>query len=212
MRFLLLTFFSVFLNSCSIIDTSRIAPGYVQAYSALKQYFSGTENTIDPEIIRNIPYASMLVRIGKGPTALMILESKSDEDYLWVSADGVYLLINNGKIIQTNGLNNNLRDRLQPSQNWSDNQEFISYLSFTTPTLNNLKITSIYENKGMQEVELMFSSKQLNLIEERISSETVGWYRTNKYWVDDSDFVWKSVQSISPRLPEIYTEVTKRPR
>jgi hypothetical protein len=212
MRFLLLTIFSALLSSCSMIDTSRIAPGYVQAYGALKQYFSGSENMIDPEIIRNIPYASMLVRIGKGPTALMILESKSDDDYLWVSADGVYLLINNGKIIQTHGLNNNLRERLESSQNWDDNQKFTSYLSFTMPTLNNLKVTSIYKKKGLQEVELMFSSKQLNLIEEEISSEAVGWYRTNKYWVDDSDFVWKSVQSISPKLPEIYIEVTKRPR
>ena len=42
----------------------------------------------------------MLVKIGNGPTALMILESKNNEDYTWVSADGVYLVINNGKIIK----------------------------------------------------------------------------------------------------------------
>ena len=30
-------------------------------------------------------------------------------DYTWVSADGVYLVINNGKIIKTTGLNNNLK-------------------------------------------------------------------------------------------------------
>ena len=65
------------------------------------------EYPIDPEVIKNIPYASMLVRIGKGPEGLMILESINDDDYTWVSADGVYLVINNGKIIKTHGLNNN---------------------------------------------------------------------------------------------------------
>ena len=30
---------------------------------------------IKPEVIKNIPYASMLLRIGKGPQGLMILES-----------------------------------------------------------------------------------------------------------------------------------------
>ena len=34
--------------------------------------------------------------------------------------------------------------------------------------------------------------------------------KENKYWVDDSNFVWKSIQSISPRLPKIYIEVTKK--
>ena len=43
----------------------------------------------------------MLLKIGKGPNGLMILESLNDDDYTWVSADGVYLVINNGKIIKT---------------------------------------------------------------------------------------------------------------
>ena len=42
----------------------------------------------------------------------MILESINDDDYSWVSADGVYLVINNGKIIKTHGLNNNLKENL----------------------------------------------------------------------------------------------------
>ena len=59
------------------------------------------ENDIDPNIIKNIPYASMLVRIGKGPTALMILESINEDSFTWVSADGVYLVTKNGKIVKT---------------------------------------------------------------------------------------------------------------
>jgi hypothetical protein len=39
----------------------------------------------------------------------------------------------------------------------------------------------------------------------------VGWKGINKYWVDEDFFVWVSEQSLSPRLPYVYLEVTKKP-
>ena len=101
-------FFLFFLASCSTIDTNRIAPAYVEAFISIKQSITGIENTINPDLISNIPYASMTVKIGKGPTGLKILEEISEEGYVWVSADGVFLVINIGKIINSFGLNNNL--------------------------------------------------------------------------------------------------------
>ncbi len=212
----LLPIFLLFLiSSCASLDTSRIAPGYIQAFNAMKQLITGVEVNISPETIEKIPYASMLVRIGNGPAALMILESQINENYTWVSADGVYLVINSGKIIKTQGLNNNLNEKLEPSSKWNDysygTQEYISYNSFSLPTLDNLKVISTYHQKGINETQLMFGIKNLILIEEDIIAEEVAWRETNKYWLDDSDFVWKSIQYISPRLPAIYFEVTKKP-
>ena len=113
----LLTFL---ISSCASIDTSRIAPGYSEAFKNIKQYFLGAENEIELDVIASIPYASMLVMIGNGPTALMILESKKDEEYTWVSADGVYLVLKNGRIVRTSGLINNLRDNFTTNKNWED--------------------------------------------------------------------------------------------
>ena len=146
----------------------------------------------------------------------MILENINNEDYLWVSADGVYLITNNGKIIQTYGLINNLKEKLSPILNWDEdlyeNKEFVSYYSYNPPALNNLKVISTFTFKGKEKIDLMFSDKNLNLIEEKITSNEIGWNETNLYWVDENNFVWKSVQNISPKLPEIYIEVTKKPR
>ena len=215
MKQLQLFFLLFLLSSCASIDTSRIAPGYVQAFGAIKQLIVGEDLNISPETIEKIPYASMLVRIGNGPTALMILESQINENYTWVSADGVYLVIKGGKIIKTLGLNNNLKEKLEPSSKWNNysygKQEYISYNSFSLPTLENLKVVSTYYKKGINETQLMFGIKNLTLIEENIIAEEVAWKETNKYWIDDSDFVWKSIQHVSPRLPQIYFEVTKKP-
>ena len=110
----------IFFSSCASIDRNNIAPGYVQAFYSIKQVLVGSDNTISPDLIRNIPYASMLVKIGKGPEALMILERINNDNYTWVSADGVYLVINEGRIVKTSGLPNNLNEVLLPPLDWED--------------------------------------------------------------------------------------------
>ena len=49
------------------------------------------------------------------------------------------------------------------------------------------------------------------LIEEKLESKIINWNAINKYWIDESNFVWKSEQHISPRLPVFLLEVTKKP-
>ena len=49
-----------------------------------------------------------------------------------------------------------------------------------------------------------------SLIEERITNSFIGWSEVNKFWVDDNNFVWKSEQFISPKLPRFSIEVTKK--
>ena len=216
MKFTLSIFISLSLYSCAAIDNSKIAPGYKEAFTSIKQLIVGVENNIKPEVIKNIPYASMLVKIGKGPWALMILEKTTEEGDLWVSADGVYFLVDNGRIIKTHGLNNNLKEKVSSAFAWNDkvlfDYKYVSYNSYSQPTLNNLKVVSIFQDKEEVSVDLIFGTKTLRLVEEEFHSSDVGWKKTNLYWVDKSNFVWKSSQNISPRLPTIQFEVTKKPR
>ena len=208
-------FVFLILTSCSVLDVNRIAPGYTEAYNAIKLNVLGHKNEIDPDLITNIPYASMIVKIGKGPNALMILESVNNNEYTWVSADGVYLVIKEGRIVRTLGLPNNLSSRLDPNLSWNErsslDMESVSYVSFQNPILNNLRVTSTYRVNGYQDIDLTFGKKELRLIEEKIASDTVAWYASNNYWIDVDNFIWKSTQHISPKLPPIHFEVTKRP-
>ena len=59
---------------------------------------------------------------------------------------------------------------------------------------------------------MKFGDKNLQLIEERIYASDIAWKEINKYWLDDENFVWKSIQHISPKLPPIRLEITKKPR
>ena len=79
-----LIIYLLMLHSCSL-DTSRIAPGYVEAFRTIKNILITQENKlITPEIIDRIPYASMTLGIGRGAPGLVILESYQDEKETWV--------------------------------------------------------------------------------------------------------------------------------
>jgi len=85
-------------------------------------------------------------------------------------------------------------------------------LSFDKPVLNNLRISSKYTKEAKRNTKLTLGSKNLHLIEQIVSSPDIAWLEKNKFWVDDSNYPWKSKQYISPKLPPIYLEVTKKPR
>ncbi len=198
------------------MDAGRIAPGYGQAYTAIKNALVGYEDSIlSQELIDNIPYASSVLTIGKGPEGLIILESINDLNSIWVSADGVYLSIQNGRIVQTSGLINNLTNFIHPFKSSFfeniDSDLYLYYYSYDKPFLSDLRVEARLEKKGKEVVQVFRKDMELTLIEERIENQYIGWQETNKYWVDDTNFVWKSEQFISPKLPKFVLEVTKKP-
>ena len=210
----------VLLPSCASLNSEQVAPSWSYAYKAVKNaVFGYPDLNITREVIKNIPYASALLKVGKGSEGLVILESIQNNNYLWVSRDNEYILIKDGRIQRSIGLFNNLTNITSIDQTFEDLltqsnpvTEYSSYYSFEKPTLFDLKVSVSIENKGIQEIEILGEKRNLILIEETISSELIGWKEKNKFWVDPNDyFVWKSVQNLSPKLPKFTFQVTKRP-
>ena len=209
--------FIVFLSGCSLLNTSNIAPGYVEAFKNISSFFKDKVNpNITKEVVNSIPYASSILTIGKGVPGLIILAEVRGPEQTWVSADGVYLVISNGKIIKTSGLNNNLTQSILPKISFEGLREkqpynFLYYLSYDKPFLNDLKLEARLIKLGKEEVKILDSIVLLHVVEETLSNDYIGWKIRNKYWIDDEGFVWKSIQNISPRLPPFVIEVTKKP-
>ena len=207
----------IFLNSCSSISSGNIAPGYAEAFKAIKNIITGQEGIdISPELIESIPYASLSLKIGKGPKGLLILESIRNDEETWVSADGLILITKNGRIIKTAGLDHNLSNFISPSINSYEQQSgeeraYKYYYSYDVPFLINLEVEVNIVDKGFEVIELHNGERRLRLIMEIISNKKIGWKAVNKYWIDEDNFIWKSKQKISPKLPEFSLEVTKKP-
>ena len=215
----IIAFFTIllFLPGCSMIDTNNIAPGYVEAFKTINLViFGSTNNSITAELIDNIPYASSTLKIGKGAPGLLILESIEDDRHTWVSADNVFIVISEGRIIKTSGLRNNLTRFVSPLGSNTSLSAYVNsilnyYYSYDSPLLIDLKVESQIRVVGEQKVTLINQEKILTLVEEYIENDYLGWKATNKFWVDENNFIWKSVQNISPNLPPFYIEVTKKP-
>lgn len=206
------------LAGCSSVKLSNnIAPGYIQAFQSINTALFGYETNIIPkELIYEIPYASMIVKIGKGPEGLMILESKKNENELWISADKVFIGLTNGRITSTKGLDNNLSDliiskTISTLGTIEENKVYKHYYSYDRPQLYLLEVEATYKLRGYRNVSLFDRELPLNLIEEQLHNKYLGWKATNRYWHDSDGFIWKSEQMISPKLPVIQIEITKKP-
>jgi len=208
--------FSLFVASCASIGS--VAPGYVEAFKTIKGVIVGYENELlTPDLIKNIPYASSILKIGKGAPALIILESKEEEQETWVSSDGIYLVFKEGRIVKTSGFFNNLINFKSVETNFAslmdtnESESLVYYYSYDDPELIDMRVQASRRFVAKEKVQLIDREEELNLIEEQIVNHYIGWEVTNKFWIDDDMFVWKSEQYISPKLPKFYIEVTKKP-
>ena len=107
-------FTSIFLSSCSAVglknEGSKFVLSNIWVSSFSKIIYGYPDAPISREMVEAIPYASMKVKIGKGPGGLMILQKIENKKLSWVSKDEVMIQIENGRIIRTSNLNNDLVD------------------------------------------------------------------------------------------------------
>ena len=203
------------LYSCSTVPMNTAT--YKLVYAGI---FGYEDINLDSNYIEQLPYSSMKVKIGKGPGGLAILESIDEDKETWVTSDEIFLIIKGGRIVGSYGLvETNLVDYRSKDTNFklfidSKQKEFTSfrYLSYDKPEALNIrfKVTTTY--KGVEPIKILDYKRELILIEETIENDYLNWKTTNKFWVDkDSGFVWKSIQTYAPNLPDFKIEVTKRP-
>ena len=199
------------------MDT-RVAGGFRIAIDSAQKIFFGYEDFIDAEVVNSIPYASMKLKIGKGPYGLLVLESIESNKTIWASADDVHIDMQGGKIIRTSGLNNNLihysypGNLLEAVSQEKTILKYFSYYSYDKPRADLIRTEVEVKNLGTTMISSLGTTHEVVLLEEKVISAYLGWKVNNRYWVDPNDgFIWRSEQNISPKLPTFYIEITKKP-
>ena len=93
-----------------------------------------------------------------------------------------------------------------------DEIDYISYYSFRNPTFSGLKVFVSAKVLGPEKVTILDTERELVLVEERIYSDKINWRAKNEFWIDPKNgFVWISKQSLTPKLPSLHIQVTKKP-
>jgi len=211
----------IVLESCSYLPPN-VAGNFNQTYKAFSALIFGYEDyPITQNVVDQIPYASMRMKIGKGPAGLLILESidRETNKLTWVSADNIFITTKNGRIIRAEGLNNNVIDFFSSEPSFKQilddhflEQEFTRYISLDNPEVYEMELKVSFKKFKTEDVFILGKKRELVLIEETIENSYTRWKYTNKYWVDqNSGFVWQSVQEIAPNVPPIFMQITKKP-
>lgn len=218
MRKLLIFQIIFVLTSCSSLP-ANVAGNFNQTFKAFSALIYGYEDyPINQALVDEIPYASLRMKIGKGPAGLLILESIDLDTYTWVSADNIYITTRGGRIIRAEGLNNNLIDFISSEPSFKElmNEDYLlnqfRLISLDNPSVFNMKLKVSYKRVGFEEVIILDKKRELILIEETIENSYIKWEYNNKYWVDkNTGYVWQSIQEIAPNVPPILIQITKKP-
>jgi len=213
--------FILFLTTCSSLP-NNVASNFTVAFNSIQAAIFGFEDyPISRDLVSNIPYASLILKIGKGPAGLLILESKKDGLNTWVSADDVSIIEKGGKIVRTIGLTNNvvglrsLQEKtfmdlitLTPSNKIINTD----YLSLDNPEVFEMELDCYVLIEGKEVIEILDKKFSLIHISRVKENKFLRWKVKDHFWVDPIDgFVWKSIQNLAPNLPPVLIEVTKRP-
>ena len=215
----LLIICGLFFKGCSAIP-ENVAGNFKVAINAFNALVFGYEDfPISRELIEQIPYASIRMKIGKGPAGLLILESINNEDeYTWTSADGIFITTKSGRIIAAQGLPNNLNyfNSSEPTFLQIIKEEttegYYRYITLDNPEVFDMRIKVNYKIIGLTKISIFNNEIEVLEIQEDISNKYIRWEYSNKYWVDpETGFVWESDQMIAPNIPHISIQVTKKP-
>ena len=209
------------LISCSALP-NEIGGKWRSAIQGIGGYVFGYEDyPITQEMVAEIPYASLKLKIGKGPAGLLILQEIKNEDSIWVSSDNASFTVRNGRIVKTIGLPNNIYSYFI-SEKDSTFEEFLaneelkktSYRTFSlsNPKVRSFRLKVVTRALGKRKIQILGREIETLLIEEYVSNEYIRWENKNLYWIDISTgYVWKSEQQFAPNIPVIYIEVLKKP-
>jgi hypothetical protein len=213
----LLNFSLIILLISGCNQSNFLSSSYSSAFNILTNQFSQQKDVINRDLIETIPYASSAISLGSNKKSLIILESVTNKKNKWISADKIKLYEEKGRILRSIGLPNDLHSIERPKLDFKmiidkGYVSYVAYYSFRNPEMNNLRVEVKSTVIGPESIAIFGLKKELILIEERIYSPLIHWSAKNKFWYDpENDYVWKSKQYLTPKLPAIDIEVTKKP-
>lgn len=168
--------------------------------------------------IANLPYASMIARVGKGPQALLILGRVHRDEQHWISTDRAAVVTRGGRVVRTFGFPENIRETRFAGEDPVDGHlhalsgpmPFTRYVDLEPERRYGVPIDSTFRSVGAERLRILELDFEVIQVRERNAARVVDWEFENIYWVDVGDgFVWRSRQHIARGFPALDYEILK---
>jgi len=155
------------------------------------------------------PFFQMRATTNKGD-AILNLGNVDGQRQLWYGKDGVIVVLEHGRVVQTVGLVQNLDGsrvrssgdpfaiglhKLDAPMTYDREDDWSPGYRYGIAMHNQLSPS------GSSDIDILGTSHHVLLVTENVSAPTVDYRATNRYWVDPQDgFIWQSEQQVAPGL------------
>jgi hypothetical protein len=204
------------LGGCSSLSPSLDL--YASSFRGTKQ--PRGDYPMSDQQIRQLPYATLGVRVGPNSPGVMVLATTQQDEYTWVSADGVIFVTRAGRLIRTRGLKRDLT-----ALDWSTGDPLDALLqgqtfhrtvagrqSLKLPIEGPIPFEASYAILGETSLRVLGEDIPAQLIEERLDFHSWRWSVTNRYWLGlGSRLIHKTIQQYCPELGPIELVALKSP-
>ena len=201
---------ALFLTGCS-----SNGGDWDQILRATEQIWSGSNDRVSIERASAIPYATLGLKLDDGPEQMLILATDDGGVRLWTSSGHVSLVIQGDRIIRTSGLGTDLTGHSGPvdtAENWL--KPHVSEWQGDFPDLGHysVRISCRNERATPDPIKILGQIFETARVNEDCESKELGWRFSNTYWVSTETMrVWRSIQHIHPRGPELEIEYLRPP-
>lgn len=169
--------------------------------------------------IDRIPYASIAIRLGDGPQALLVLGRYDGDKLDWISARREVIVTRRGRVVKTHGLPQDVTETVfltadpvgEPSAAVAAAQPCLRTLDLDPGHRDGVVVSSHFARIGDETLEILGERIPTELWQERGAARQFAWDFVNLYWIDPrSGYVWKSRQAAAPALPPLEIIVYRR--
>lgn len=175
--------------------------------------FKATLNSAEPvqltaDGVAAVPYAQILVTTPSSQGVMAKLRQQGDLQY-WVASGKQVLLMRNGLVVRTTGLEPGLDgtrfDGQSPFkrglQHISDGERSTRWIDMYQGEQVGLAVNSRFIRKGLETVTILDTPYVLQRIDEQVEIPALGFSGTNRYWVRPADgIILQSEQYVTPGL------------
>jgi hypothetical protein len=172
--------------------------------------------------IHDLPYATLGIRIGENPAAVMVLATVDGTNLRWVSADRVIFVTNGGWLMQTKGLPRDLGACRWVGENPQDPLVGFAQTGTLPPRAVYREMDLQHADEKAVAVESRFElgkdeiitiqgrQRACRRVDEIANMRAWRWETRNSFWLDaQTGRVWRMVQQYCPEIPPVRLEVLK---
>lgn len=198
------------LDGCGNSETAKIVKNFNRLI------ISPDEKPIDPSTVEAIPYASMVAKIGDGPTSVIVLGSVQGNDLYWYTADHALLVTRHGRLIRTAGFPYDLKDtrffgRDPLPQGWSMETGPVTSrrsIDIEPGHYYGMRLESTLKPVAQETVPLVGKSVTAIRLQETCMVADLDWSFENTFWYSLEDgSICKTIQYYSPWSPPLESRV-----